>query len=274
MNYVGGKYRLLPQILPLFPNRINTFVDLFCGGVDVATNVQADHKIANDINCYIIDIYKYFQSVTIADLLDRIESLISEYNLSRTNEAGYKALRTHYNENPSAIELFVLICFAFNNQIRFNNSHQYNSTFGRNRSDFNNVLKSNLVKFHENIKGIEFVSMNYRDFDYAALKPGDFLYADPPYLISTGTYNDGKRGFKGWSKADDQCLFSILDDLSDQGVNFALSNVFENKGLVNEPLIEWSEKYNVYNLDRSYNHCCFCRSEKTSKTVEVLITNY
>ena len=30
MNYVGGKYKLLPQILPLFPENIDTFVDMFC----------------------------------------------------------------------------------------------------------------------------------------------------------------------------------------------------------------------------------------------------
>ena len=33
MNYIGGKYKLLPQILPLFPEFTGTFVDLFCGDV-------------------------------------------------------------------------------------------------------------------------------------------------------------------------------------------------------------------------------------------------
>ena len=42
LNYIGGKYRLLPQILPLFPKQINTFVDLFAGGLDVSINVDAD----------------------------------------------------------------------------------------------------------------------------------------------------------------------------------------------------------------------------------------
>lgn len=41
LNYIGGKYRLLPQILPLFPKQINTFVDLFAGGLDVSINVDA-----------------------------------------------------------------------------------------------------------------------------------------------------------------------------------------------------------------------------------------
>lgn len=32
LNYVGGKFKLLPQILPYFPNDIDTFYDVFAGG--------------------------------------------------------------------------------------------------------------------------------------------------------------------------------------------------------------------------------------------------
>lgn len=28
LNYVGGKFKLLPQIIPLFPTNINRFFDL------------------------------------------------------------------------------------------------------------------------------------------------------------------------------------------------------------------------------------------------------
>ena len=41
LNYTGGKYKLLPQIIPLFPEDINMFVDLFCGGCNVGINVNA-----------------------------------------------------------------------------------------------------------------------------------------------------------------------------------------------------------------------------------------
>ena len=36
LNYTGGKYKLLPQILPYFPSNINTFVDMFCGGINTS----------------------------------------------------------------------------------------------------------------------------------------------------------------------------------------------------------------------------------------------
>lgn len=45
LNYVGGKFKLLSQILPLFPDNINRFVDLFCGGGNIGVNVKANKII-------------------------------------------------------------------------------------------------------------------------------------------------------------------------------------------------------------------------------------
>ena len=57
LNYTGGKHKLLPQILPLFPEEINTFVDLFTGGGNIAVNVNANKIIANDNDKHVVDIY-------------------------------------------------------------------------------------------------------------------------------------------------------------------------------------------------------------------------
>lgn len=43
--YNGGKYKLLPQIMPNFPSECNTFVDLFTGGLNVGINVNAKNNI-------------------------------------------------------------------------------------------------------------------------------------------------------------------------------------------------------------------------------------
>jgi site-specific DNA-adenine methylase len=48
LNYIGGKYKLLEQILPLFPKEIKTFIDLFAGGCNVGLNVKAEKIICND----------------------------------------------------------------------------------------------------------------------------------------------------------------------------------------------------------------------------------
>ena len=60
LNYVGGKYKLLSQIIPLFPDNINTFVDLFGGGFNVGINVKANHYVYNDICEQVVDLLKKF----------------------------------------------------------------------------------------------------------------------------------------------------------------------------------------------------------------------
>ena len=141
-------------------------------------------------------------------------------------------------------------------------------------SSFNSSIKSNLIKFHRNIKNIVFSESDFRDFDISFLSKGDFVYADPPYLITTGTYNDGKRGFNGWSKNDDVDLFKLLDALNEKGVKFALSNVLEHKGKFNDCLINWSKKYKIHYINYDYKNSNYHGKNTDKKTIEVLITNY
>lgn len=274
LNYIGGKYKILPQIIKFFPKRINNFVDLFAGGLDVAINVNADNIYCNDINKYVIEIYKEFQNYNIDELLQYIDSTIEENNLSKTNKEAYIEFRNKYNINQNPLNLYVLICYSFNYQIRFNNSHKFNNPFGKNRSYFNPTMRDNLIKFHAKIKNFKFSVHNFKEFDISFLKRGDFLYADPPYRITTGTYNDGKRGFEGWGINEDLLLFKLLDELDSQNVKFALSNVIEHKGTKNRELDIWRKKYHTHKIDFNYNNSNYQIKDRKSITKEVLITNY
>ena len=100
------------------------------------------------------------------------------------------------------------------------------------------------------------------------------VYCDPPYLITTGSYNDGKRGFRDWTQEEDTALLALLDELNKKGINFALSNVFAHKGQLNDGLIEWSKKYHVTYIDKTYSNCSYHFKDRDTKTIEVLVTNY
>ena len=171
---------------------------------------------------------------------------------------------------------FTLMCFSFNNQYRFNNKHEYNSSFGKHKSCFSEVTEKKFVDFMCRLNEIDisFLNKDFREVDYSDADANDLVYFDPPYLISCGNYNDGKRGFKGWSKQDDMDLMKLCDKLDAQGTRFALSNVLEHKGLKNNELIEWSKKYNVHYLNHNYNNCNYQANNNSNRTVEVLITNY
>ena len=274
INYAGGKYRLLSRIVPMFPDKINTFVDLFGGAFNVGINVKAEHIIYNDIINYLSELFEYWSDTGIEEINAYIDKTIAENNLSPTNADTFLAFREKYNKTKDIRDLFILVCYSFNYQMRFNNNHQYNSSFGKEASTMNDSIRNNLNRFVEKLHSgnYTFYNRKFDEFDFSDFDSNDFVYCDPPYSIGTGVYQDGKRGFNGWSKEDDKKLFAILDKLNEKDVKFAMSNVFENKGLRNEELIEWSKKYKVHHLRMNYNGANYQRKE--SKSDEVLITNY
>lgn len=274
LNYIGGKYKLLPQLLSLFPEQIDTMVDLFAGGGDVFVNTQAQHVIANDINYHVIDIFESFKTFNTTELIEQIDNIIQTWHLSQTDEQSYQLYRAHYNKTKNPIELFVLICYSFNYQIRFNSRHEFNNPFGRNRSWFNPSLRENLVRFHKSLNEVELSAENFKTLNLDYLGKGDFVYADPPYLITTGTYNDGKRGFEGWTEKEEKALYSRLDKLHNKGVKFALSNVSRHKGRENVILLKWMKKYHVHYMNYNYKNSNYQARNTDKETEEILVTNY
>lgn len=273
LNYTGGKYKLLPQILPLFPQEIDTFVDLFTGGCNVGINVKANTIICNDTEKVVIDLFNEWLGKTSGDCLEVLKQTIGKYELSKTNEEGFKNIRTDYNNGNKSWDMFyAMLTNAFNYQIRFNKNGEYNMPFGRNRSSFNPSLEKNFISFIDelNNKNISFTNEDFSDFDFSKLASDDLVYCDPPYLITCASYNEQD----GWNETKERELLTLLDGLNDRGVKFALSNVLENKGKSNDILKEWSKNYNVHYLNNTYGNCNYHAKDKSNSTVEVLITNY
>ena len=276
LNYTGGKYKLLNSLFDIFPNNINTFVDLFAGGFNVGINVNANKIICNDQINYLIELYEFLEKSNTEEVINNIYKIINEFQLSKSNADGYNKLRERYNENKDILDFLVLTFYAFNHQIRFNNSQKINTPFGKERSRYNDSIEKNLKEFCKALKekNVEFHNTDFLSVNLSDLSDKDLVYCDPPYLISTGSYNDGKRGFKDWTEVEEKQLLGLLDELNSRGIKFALSNVLYHKGLSNDLLIEWSKKYKVHYIDKSYANCSYHFKEKNAKTVEVVITNF
>ncbi len=297
LNYTGGKFKLLPQILPLFPKNIDIFVDLFCGGANVGVNVKSDKTILNDTNDNLTLLFSMFKNLG-NDFLSLIDEIIEKYELSQSSKYGYDyyncdsntglalynkdrflKLREDFNNSKDIgyyhyAMLYTLILYSFNNQIRFNSQGHFNLPVGK--RDYNEKMKQKLQKFIDRLKekDYKFSNFDFRDFDISTLNSNSFVYADPPYLITCATYNE--QG--GWSEKDEHDLLDFLDDLHKNNIKFALSNVLRSKGKENSILIEWtqknSDKYEVKNLNYSYNNSNYQTKNKSDATEEVLIINY
>lgn len=275
INYVGNKYRLIKQIIPLFPKKISMFVDAFGGSGTVLMNTEADYYIYNDINPYVSSIVSGLFSTPYDEIIKQIENIISEYDLSITNKSGFEKLRDDYNNcRKDWVTLYTLMCHSFNHQFRFNNKHEYNSSFGKNRSYFSDRQRQDLLALKhrfENKDPIIVSSKNAFDFDLSDFDENDLIYFDPPYFNSVGNYNDGKRGFEGWTAKHEKKLYELLDRLDEQGTRWALSN---NLKYDNEFLDAWKDKYYVHYLSGDYLNCNYHKKDRETKDVEVLITNY
>lgn len=273
LNYTGGKYKLLPQLLELFPKQVNTFVDLFAGGGNVSVNVKAEKVVFNDLMWQVPEMLQEFKKIGVEESLRKIDGYISSYDLSKENKEGYLALRELYNKGKSdPLMLYTLICYSFNNQIRFNNKGAYNMPFGKDRSSFNPTLREKFIIFVQRLQSMEiqFSSKDFRELDLDTLGENDFVYCDPPYLITVASYNENG----GWGEQAERDLLAKLDTLDKAGVKFGLSNVFESKRKENTILKEWAKGYTVHYLDHTYSNCSYHKKDKQSKDIEVFITNY
>lgn len=274
LNYVGGKYKLLPQILPYIPDNINTFVDLFTGGCNVGININANKIICNDLEAVVINLFTNWQSLSSKEALEKLKETILKYDLSKTNEEGFRKIREDYNNGNKSWDMFyAMLTHAFNYQIRFSKQGNYNMPFGRNRSSFNPNMEKNFIRFIDRLNELDiyFLNSDFNKLNTDKLGEGDFVYCDPPYLVTCASYNEAD----GWNETKERELLDLLDDLNSKGIRFALSNVLDNKGKSNDILKEWAEKYNINYLNHTYGNCNYHAKDKSNNsTVEVLITNY
>ena len=295
LNYTGGKAKLLPQILPFFPDKIDTFVDLFCGGCNVGINVKANTHIYNDTNVSLINFYNTLKKSDKEKFIACIDRLIQQYDLSNSYKYGYEkyncnsskglgeynkdkfiALKNDFNNRKKKdmkyyAMFYTLIVFAFNNQIRFNSRGEYNLPVGK--RDFNKKMREKLENFIDTVHSQN--SYFYcKDFSEVEIPKKSFVYLDPPYLISAASYNENN----GWTRENEKALLNYLTTLNKKGIPFALSNVLEHKGTKNDLLIEWCEKnkdtVKVIHLNYDYNNSNYQSTGKKAKTDEVLIMNY
>lgn len=63
------------------------------------------------------------------------------------------------------------MCYSFDSQYRFNNAHQYNSSFGKNRSSYTETTESKLKLAYDELKQMDIIFManNFKDFDFQIL---------------------------------------------------------------------------------------------------------
>lgn len=267
LNYSGSKDTLLPMIVKQLPKHVGTFVDAMGGAFNVGANIVAMDKVYYfEFNHYVYEIIDMLVNTESEEIIRQVEEIVKTYGLVKKKKDAYLRLREHYNENEkTAINLFVLQIYAFQNMIRYNSSQKMNTPVGNN--EYCEGITERITNFGVRSPEYELVQGPYSVINYKEFPEDTLFYFDPPYFITNAEYNDGKRGLEGWNANNEVELLSYLHDLDQAGYKFMLSNVISHNGKVHHMLLDWVKEhgYNLINIGRT--------GIKYPRE-EVVITNY
>ncbi len=254
LNYPGSKAKLIDKIRGHLPVCVpQRFVDAFGGGCNVGININTRTIHYNDNNHFVKDLMESFKKHDTYQYLLYIRRMVKKFGLEEENKEGYIEARNHYNSLPPSKRdprlLYTIIMYGFNQQIRFNSDYEFNIPVGMRR--FNEELMEKMISFSRAVKSkeITFTSTSYGEIDPQP-RQDTFYYFDPPYLLTKGAYNDGKRGFTGWNSETEDAFLKFIDVLNRSGAQFMISYVLEHDGKTNTKVKSWIEKkgYRLINL--------------------------
>ena len=273
LNYIGSKARVIPAIRENLPSDIDDFIDAFGGGFNVGINIRSESVVYNEYNHFVKELIESFWQYDTFSYIVYMKKMIRRFELEPGRKDAYLNVRDYYNSLPEDKRdprlLLVVILYSFQQQIRFNSNHGFNNPVGMRW--FNDNLLEKLISFSRRIKELNvcFSCADYTDTFRYVDDGHTFVYLDPPYMFTNGSYNDGKRGFKGWDVSQEAALFEFLDKLNHEGSRFMLSYVLEHKGKVNQNLVNWTQDnhYHIIELGDILGI-------SGSRRKEILVTNY
>lgn len=288
LKWVGGKTQILDRLLEEFPKTINNYHEIFLGGGSVLLAVLCSGRIhgniyAYDINEPLIYVYKNVQTRH-QELYNMLQVIISEMNacsneglLNRkpqnlqealqSKENYYYWCRTKYNNlsanekrTPLGSALFIFLnktCFRGVFRVGPNG---FNVPYGHNKNP-EIINKEHLDAVHRLIQPVHFECLDFAT-SITRVKPGDFMYLDPPYAPETATSFVGYTD-TGFPMEKHQQLFEILNNTD---ASFIMSN--SDVELVRTHF--QNAKYNIKTLvcKRSINS-----KNPESKTNEVFVVH-
>jgi DNA adenine methylase len=180
LKWAGGKRWQLPRLRELWrPHAHRRLVEPFCGGLAVTLGLRPGRALLNDANPHLINFYRWVR-----------RGLTVERSFENTSEAFY-ACRDRFNSllaggrtggREAALLFYYLNRTGYNGLCRFNSRGEFNVPFGRHAR----------INYCRDFSRFQAVlgdwSFRAGDFQDVRLRPGDFVYADPPYDVQFTRY--------------------------------------------------------------------------------------
>ncbi|GAB4215429.1 MAG: DNA adenine methylase [Sandaracinaceae bacterium] len=268
LKWVGGKGKLLPQLTPLLPPGVERMrhVEPFAGGAALFFARRPERAVLADYNRSLVDTYLAVR--------DEVEHVIGHLEtLSLSHAAGsYYGVRERYNgacaHQPRAERAAMFIYLnktCFNGLHRVNRRGEFNVPEGRYKNprilDAAGLRAASCALRRAEVRHAGFEEM----IEY--VRPGDFVYLDPPYepVSETASFTAYAAG-DGFSRADQTRLRDVYAELDRRGAKLMLSN--SDVPFIRELYARW--RIDVVAAPRAIN----CDARGRGLVSEVVVRNY
>lgn len=214
LKWAGSKRWLVERMRDLYrPHRHRWFHDLFTGSGAVVLGVRPDRAVMNDGNPHLMNFHRWVRMGLCVDhdiargKNGLVVPLLNDETTYYAHRDRFNALNEdgESNSQEAAILFWYLNRTGYNGLCRFNRAGQFNVPFGRYaRLDYVRLSES----FQRISRSMHTWRLTCRHFSLAPTKPGDFIYADPPYDHDGGGFTSYAAG--AWQWADQQRLVEFL----------------------------------------------------------------
>lgn len=250
---VGGKTRILPELVKRLPKEYSGYCEPFVGGGALFFKVQPKNAVLADANARLITTY--------TQVRDNVSGVASQlYELEKQHDAEtYYFVREqleHFQDTPESAAHFIYINkTCYNGLYRENKQGVFNVPMGK--YDDPNIYDPEVLQAcSEALQGVTLINSDFRNIQPAK---DCFYYLDPPYYKTFSSYT--KHSF---SEENHRQLASLCDSITDVGGYFLLSN--SDELVIRELYKEY--KIETINTQKSIS----CKQRKRS--YELLISNY
>jgi len=221
LKWLGGKRRLMPQILQLLPPG-RRLVEPFVGGAAVFMGTDYDDYLLSDANCDLINVYKYLQR----DGEYFINKCAKYFDEKYNNKQEYDIIRDEFNSSQDDEKRAVLFVYinkhCFRGKCEYNKKGRLMVSFGYNKKPY--FPRDEMIEFYKKSQLAEFRVAGFEETIEQAVA-GDVIYCDPPY----SPLGNSKEEFVGYTaggfSADDHMrLASLAEQAADRGITVLISN--------------------------------------------------
>jgi DNA adenine methylase len=266
VKWVGGKSKLLPELVARMPKKYNRYFEPFLGGAALFLAVAPEDAVLGDTNAELINTYR-----AVARDADGVASMLELHRRAHARDKYYYEVRDMWNEGAwSDDEGARAAAFIYLNKTGFNGLWRVNrdGEFNVPRGDYKDPSVYDLEALRAAAKAFAKADLRVSPYDKttASAAAHDFVYFDPPYDPASKTSNFTSYTKDAFGKDQQRQLAEHARELRKRGTHVMLSNN-------DTPFVR--SLYEDFCIDtvqcgRSVNS----KGDKRGKVDEVIITSY